>query len=97
MRGPEARAAGTTTAHHTMTTFAARWITAADIATMIETEAARCACTDDHAWRIACLEQDIKTAGKRMGTNWCAAIQLNCEAIAWHQQQLAADGCTVTR
>lgn len=73
-----------------MTTFTARWITNADIATVIEAEAARCVCTDDHAWRIACIEQDIETAEKQKGANWIAAVQLNCEAIKWHEQQLAA-------
>ena len=73
-----------------MTTFTARWITTNDIATMIESEAARCFAKADHAWRIACIEQDIETAEKQKGANWLAAVQLNCEAIKWHQQQLAA-------
>ena len=73
-----------------MTTFTARFVTTADIATVIKSEASRCISADDHAWRIACLEADIEQATKGRHTNWPAAVQLNCEAIKWHQQQLAA-------
>jgi hypothetical protein len=73
-----------------MTTFTTRFITTGHIATIIESEAARCESTSDHEWRIACLEADIEAAQKSRSVNWAAAVQLNCEAIKWHQQQLAA-------
>ena len=73
-----------------MTTFTTRFITTAHIASVIEAEAARCAFLSDHEWRIACLEADIDAAEKSRSANWAAAVQLNCEAIKWHQQHLAA-------
>lgn len=81
------------TVHHSppaMTSFTVRFITTADIATIIECESARCFCSADHEWRIACLEADIAAAEKNRAANWPAAVQLNCEAIKWHQQQLVA-------
>ena len=73
-----------------MTTFTTRFITTGHIATIIEAESARCESLSDHEWRIACLEADIEAAQKSRSANWAAAVQLNCEAIKWHQQQLAA-------
>ena len=74
-----------------MTTAEIPWITTNEIAATLEVEAGYGNSVDTHEWRIACLKADL--ASIRNGAireNESAAIQLNCEAIKFHMQALAA-------